>query len=465
MRKELKFIFILFLLGIFSVNAHAAKRYWVGATSNSWKLKANWSSSSGGAGGSTIPGSSDTAFFDGSATSHHRCDIDSTVNIKRLSMTGDTLSQGANTITIGSVGATLSGGVFLGGSSDITVSGTFTISGNTFTSTSGTFSTSANLTISSGSFTHNSGTLSLTASSTLAISRTGGVTFYNLSFAPTTTSTYTITSTTAINVSHLLSYDGSSAITVNTGNINAKGDISITNTSTSGNGTATITINGSGTQTITGTSTVAQGKLPNIVINKSSSDTLKLVNTISVIGNWTYTAGKISAGTSTLYFANVLTITGNHSLYNVIFVGTTFTIASGTTLTVNGTLTTRGTGACVINTGTINAKGDIKISNTSSAGGGTASLNINGTGNQAFTGNSAVGYGPLCKVTVNKSSGTLTLDSIISLAGGWTYTAGTISAGTSTVAFYDNSQTITGSDTLNNVTFYSSTANYTYTVA
>ncbi|HET6992015.1 MAG TPA: hypothetical protein VFJ43_11855, partial [Bacteroidia bacterium] len=210
MRKELKFIFIVFLLSILSVNAHAAKRYWVAANDSIWNSTRNWSSSSGGTSGASVPGSSDTAYFDGGSVNKDTFDIN--VSVKRLEIASGytgTIIQGAKTLTIGTSGAVLSGGTFSGGSANITVSGTFTISGTAFTSTSGTFSTSANFTISSGSFTHNSGTLTFTATSTLTVSNTGGTTFYTLSFPPTSAdATYTITSTTTLTVSHLLSIGG-----------------------------------------------------------------------------------------------------------------------------------------------------------------------------------------------------------------------------------------------------------------
>lgn len=40
-----------------------ADRYWVAAASN-WNDTANWSTTSGGSGGASIPGSSDVAIFD-----------------------------------------------------------------------------------------------------------------------------------------------------------------------------------------------------------------------------------------------------------------------------------------------------------------------------------------------------------------------------------------------------------------
>ena len=71
-----------------------------------------------------------------------------------------------------------------------------------------------------------------------------------------------------------------------------------------------------------------------MVINKPSG-TLTLAGTIRTTNNWTYTAGTLDPGTSTVVFAGTATITGSHSLANVVFngAGTTYTVAAGTTLT------------------------------------------------------------------------------------------------------------------------------------
>ena len=80
-----------------------------------------------------------------------------------------------------------------------------------------------------------------------------------------------------------------------------------------------------------------------------------------------------------IVFASALTISGNsHTLNNVVFEGNnnwTFTVNTGTVLTVTGTLTTNGASNVFINTPVagataIQAQGDILVSNTSAAGGG-----------------------------------------------------------------------------------------------
>ena len=50
---------------VFSAKAYAANRYWVGESSSNTNDPENWSGSSGGYGGYSVPGSSDTAIFDG----------------------------------------------------------------------------------------------------------------------------------------------------------------------------------------------------------------------------------------------------------------------------------------------------------------------------------------------------------------------------------------------------------------
>ena len=136
------------------------------------------------------------------------------------------------------------------------------------------------------------------------------------------------------------------------------------------------------------------------------------------------------------------TITGSHTLNDVEFNGsnTTFTLTAGTTLTVPGSLTlTNGN----INTGTVAAQGS--ISQASTFDGNTGTLLINGAGAQTFTGAALVAAGDLPLVVINKPSGTLTLAGQIRSSHGWTYTAGTVAPGTSTVVFAGGTVTSAGS--------------------
>src|SRR5439155_10886565 len=94
--------------------------------------------------------------------------------------------------------------------------------------------------------------------------------------------------------------------------------------------------------------------LPLVVINKPSG-TLTLAGTIRTANNWTYTAGTLDPGTSTVVFAGG-TITGSHSL-NAVDLRATTSIAAGTTLTVTGS-TTLTTGS-LNGTGTLAAQGAV----------------------------------------------------------------------------------------------------------
>ncbi len=458
MRKELKFIFLLFLLSILSVNVYAAKRYWAANANANWNVSGNWSATSGGAGGVSVPGSNDTVYFD--STANFQCTIDATVNIKRLEILAtftNTIIQGANAITIGTSGAVLSGGTFTGGSSNITVTGAFTLSGTAFTSTSATLILTSTFTNTSGSFTHNSGLVYFNPAG--AKTYTGTTTFYRVQFFPTANaSTLTFASGTTFTTTDL-TVSGTFQTTFAGGTINVTGDITITNTYPTSSNTTLITITGTGSQHIYGQSGGSGFHLPDLTINKSG--TLYLHNSVLVSGDFTYTAGTIDAGTSTVVFAYLLSISGTFALNNVTFNGPqnyTYTLTSAS-LTVKGTLSvnyTNGAGYVRLLGGTIHAEGNITVANTTNSnplfGGGTTVIAIDGTGNQTLTGSNTEDAGYLPAITINKTSGTLSLVNKISTNANWTWTAGTVSAGTSTVYIY-GSRTITGSHTLHHLTF------------
>ena len=74
-------------------------------------------------------------------------------------------------------------------------------------------------------------------------------------------------------------------------------------------------------------------------------------------------------------------------------------------------------------------------------------------GRQTFTGAATTAAGNLPNVVINKPSGTLTLVGTIRTTHNWTYTAGTVDAGTSLVVFAGSTVTSVG------MTFYDVTAN------
>lgn len=301
-----------------------------------------------------------------------------------------------------------------------------------------------------GDWIYQNGTLDDTAS-TVVFCTSGGRTIsgkpslYNVCFYAPLACTNTIADT--LKVRGTLTTEGSSVITLNTGVIETRGNVTINNTanvSTATGGTATLLFWKGGNQTINGSSTIGVGKLCNVKIDKPSGDTLILRNIVNVGGDWIYQngSGNIKAGTSTVCFgySTGRTISGSQTLYNVHFSAPstcTNTISSTDTITVLGELKTSGTFPYLINSGTINAKGHITLTNiASAAGGGSGWINICGTGDQTLTGSGTAIGGCLCNTKINKNTGTLYLSSIISLHSGsvWRYVKGIVNGGTS--SFY-----------------------------
>lgn len=466
----MKRIFFLSLLALLFVHADtfAAKRYWIAGSAAYWNNTANWSTSSGGGSGASVPGASDTAYFDGNGTGNDTFDIN--VSVRRIDVAAGysgTIVQGNKTLTLGTGGGVFSGGTFAGGSAAISTSAAITISGCAFTSTSGTLTTGSNFTVSSGSFTHNSGKISFNASLTLTISRTGGVSFNNLDFVPTAAaSTFTVTSTTTINVGGTLTIGGTKTSTFSGGTMNIQGNVTTaSSTIAGGGGTTTFNFNGTGSQSLTGHATSVFGRVPSITVNKASG-TLSLSAIIATGGNWTHTTGTVNEGSAVMIMYGSPTISGGPTFYGVwLAPGSTYTITGGT-MTVKGLLAYGGgaTTGPVINSGTINVTGNIDLSNhTNTTGtGGTGTIAIVGTTNQTFTG-SVFGAGRVCNLVINKPSGTLTLVDFIQVQKNWTHTAGNLNQGTSTVVFA-GTKTILGTDTLNHVVF-DGAATSTYTLS
>ncbi len=181
-------------------------------------------------------------------------------------------------------------------------------------------------------------------------------------------------------------------------------------------------IDGAGAQTFTGTATTTVGALPALTINKPAG-TLTLAGTIRTALPWTYTAGTVDPGTSTVVFAGG-TISGTHSLNNVEIRAAT-TVAAGTTLSLNGTLNLPLAVALTVN-GTVIVYGDVSLTDGTIAGsgavearanvtqastydGGAGNLWFTGSGAQTFTGMATTTVGLLPAVNINKPLGTLTL--------------------------------------------------------
>lgn len=417
-----------------------------GGTTNNWSDAVNWS-------GNTLPISTTDATFDATSTKDSTIDAAFAGTIRDLlinagytgtitfarSLSVRDFSQAAGTVNAGSQTLTasrnfsVSGGIFNANSGVLSIAGAFALSGGTFNAGSSGVSIADNFTI-SGTGTFNEGTSTVTLSGAGAtINVLTSETFFNLTFAPTTAgATKTVSANDTLIVTGTLTLTEGNinqGTTPAAGTISAQGDI--IQASTFDGGSGVLVIAGTGNQLFTGNATASAGSLPDLTINKSSG-TLTLAGTIRTDGQgagaWTYTAGTIDPGTSTVVFDGGMAITGSHTLKNVTFNNAgTRVIASGTTLTITGTFNYNdGT----INTGTISAQGD--IIQGSATDGGTAILQITGSANQLFTGNATAGAGELPDLTIDKSGGTLTLAGTIRIngagAGAWTYVGGTVDA-------------------------------------
>jgi len=176
---------------------------------------------------------------------------------------------------------------------------------------------------------------------------------------------------------------------------------------------------------------------------KSTSDVF------TITGDFTYKTGGFTHNNGKLVFNKgassntVISSTSNSvtlSLYKAEFGApshpTTFVVRN-IDMQVNNELSITGDSSLLLNSNTssiIQAKGDVKSSNTNSTGGGSCTININGTGSQTWSdvsGSDATGKFP--NVKVNKSGGTLSLSGTIAMGGSTelNYVAGTLSAGTS----------------------------------
>jgi len=351
----------------------AASRYWVPTNAN-WNAAANWSTVSGGAGGASVPGSSDVAFFDAQGTGN--CSINAAVDVAGINITGytATITQLAgNTVTVGASGYSQTSGTFTGGNSSITLNGSFSLSGGTFRATSGNMNSNANWTVSGGTFQHNSGT----------------VIFGN---------TLTITG------SHTLNH---------------------------------VTISGSGTKTLAGTLSVARNlrvsagtfDLGSFTANRTSGGGTLTVSdgaTLSIGGTNTvpsnYSTHSIGA-TSTINYSgtnqSVIVLNSSQNYGNL-------TISGSGTKTLAGSVTVRGTlsisGASLANGGyTLSANGDINHATTHT---GSGKISLTG----GTIAHSLSGGGSYTNLEMNDANGA-TLSSNVTVNGTLTLTSGNISAG------------------------------------
>jgi hypothetical protein len=458
----------------------ASKRYWISAVTAGWNSTSNWSATSGGSGGSSVPGSNDTCYFDSNGPG--RCDIDANVNVKRFEIVStytDTITQNAYTLTVGSGGMTVAGAVFIGSSSAITVSGTFTNSACNFKSTSGTFEIKEghfSLT-GTGAFLPNNGLVKLfhgaitsndTCKITLSTSSSDKE-FYDIQFdVAASFARYHKFPSGGMKVNHLMTVSGSGSKYINAGTIELSGDYTHTGGAVSGGGLTAgiLKFMGTGSQYLTCSSSTDVSKVAHIDINKSSG-TLYFVGSVVSTLDLKRTAGSLDAGTSRFYYRNfgggtkvTGNFTGSNSLNKLYFIASdNGNLTIDDTLQVNDSLVfSRTTGiAKGTNAGILAAKGHINIAAASPVS-GSMTLLVNGSGKQVYK--SGVIYdlnryigSP--NIRILKSAGdTLKIEGFHPIQTSFNYVSGVINSSAARIKFSArNSPTITGSVSLRNVEF------------
>jgi hypothetical protein len=430
----------------------AANRYWVGSGIGNWNTMTNWSGTSGGASGSSVPGVADIAIFDGLNVSNCIIDANATVNglIINTAYSGTISMNAGITATLGATGFSQSGGVFTGNNGNLFLNGPFLLNGGIFNSTTGTLQITGGYTYSAGTFNHNNGNVSFSATQSI----TGNTSFFNLLFVANG-GIYTIAAGTTLTSMNNVTVSGGFAYTINTGTLEIKGDLTLTSSSNNSvnGGTATFLFNGNGPQNINsaiGSINVGSNEricsLPNIEINKMSG-ALNLNGLINLNGTfWKTTAGAalINPGTSTVNINSSVTFSGqNISLYNIhIYANSQIIVLSPATyiLTSTNHVTINGGSYYQLNTGTLELLGDLTLINTSTSAfnGGTGTFLFDGTGTQTIN-SSASGLNYVCSlpnIEINKTSGALNLNGIINFNGGsWNTIAGAslMNAGTSVI--------------------------------
>ena len=433
--SQLVFFFFLLLIGglVYWQTAYGVTRTWDGGGGDAnWNTALNWS-------GDTVPTSSDIASFDGTCSSNCSPTINVTLSgatapagINMASDYTGTITQSSTfTITVGASNWVQAGGTFTGGSGAITINGTFTLSGGTFTSTTGTLTVTGNWThTAGGTFNHNNGTVAISGASTLDVATSE--TFNHFTRSGLSTNNLTITSGDTVIVLGTFTHTNSK---INTGTIEARGNVSVGATAIGG--TTILSFLVAGDQTITGSG----GSTVNLNINKPSgtvsgsgdfgstgftlaSGTFTSTSgTLTIAGDFTHTAGGTfnhNNGTVEISNINTLDVATSETFNHFTLSGQgdmNFTLSAGDTVIVLGTFTHTG---LIINTGTIEARGNVSVG--ASANGGTATISFLVAGDQTITGSG----GFTARININKPSGT------VSGSGDFGSTGFTLASGTFT---------------------------------
>jgi hypothetical protein len=454
-----------------------ANRYWVGGT-GTWDAASttNWSATSGGSGGASVPGNNDIVIFDSlSNATSYTVTRTFTTNVQGINMAGP-----------------LTGTLTYAGSSSITITTgglSITSTGVSWTNTGlCTFSNTCSITTNGVSLTSPITIFAFTVTLGSALTTTGTFILQSGTFALNgfNLTCNTLGSSFSNNRSIIWSGSESVNITGNAGTI-----ISMTNATAftySGTPTVNSTYSGStGTRTIVFGASSGATETNALNINISAGSGVIAVTSGSHFRNLNFTGftGTWSPSTaSATFYGNVTLVSG--MTYTTATTGIwTFANTSGTAILTSGGKT--------VGPITLNASGGTlqlgsTFSQTTTAAftytAGTIDINsqTNTFGALTITTMPTITNGPLNATTVTQSSGTVTIPALsatqFTCSGAYTFTSGTINIGTNNatlsvgsfnssnsntrvIQFGTGNITLTGSNTT--ILSMATATNFTYT--
>jgi hypothetical protein len=379
-----------------------AARFFVnGGVDNNWSSISNWSLTSGGAGGQTVPTAADDVTFDASSPN---CTINTSARVAKTL----TCTAYVNTLTF---------------SQQLTVSGSITLgAGMTFAGTA------ALLVNATGTITSNGKTINIP------------FTFSN--------ATQTATLADAMVVTGLLTFAPGSfqTITINGFSVSAGGSVTHSGSGITG-GTTILILNGTGTFT--------GGSVFRNPITINTAGTITLSGTIlysQSSSTFTYTAGTVISTGAILHVMAAATLDlGSLVLETLMLSGSaTITLSSAITVT-NLTLATGTSHVTTINGHSININGNLSVGSASnSVCNGTTNMVLAGTGIWSTSTSTPTLRNNL---TIN-TAGTITISGTVYYNSGvLTYTAGTVVVTGSTLAILSATTLNVAGITWNNVIF------------
>lgn len=514
---------------------------WIGGAgcgAQTWTTAACWS-------GGSAPANTSIVHFDTNCSSNCAATLTGNKTVGAVFMhpapaAAISLSLGTHNLTIGSGDLNLAGGTFNGGSGTLSVSGNLIIQkGGTVNLSSGTNSISTDVAFYGGTIALN-GLLSVvgnysnlgasvvatgsnlqfadsncTSAVTFAIIP-GSTAYNNVTFADgnyhwcVVTRAFGPGSTMAASGTVTFNGQNQGAQSLLNGTIAATGGVVVQNYGYAGSMSALgatptlLQISGSTNQLIDASSTV-NGSIPSLTI-ASTGGTVTFKGAPQIFGNYAYVSGTVdfTSNNATLAFnydngacppsnGFIWTIVpGNIAYNNVSFQDNsdnwcqiTRSLANGSTMTVNGTLTLNGntangaTGAGLLVNGQITALGNVTILNNGYAappGMTPTVIEIAGSTSQLVDASSTT-TAAIPSLTIASTGGTVTFNGTLLVFGNYAYVSGTVDFTTNnaTLAFSygpsNNSYvtcfspywalnwTITpGNITYNNVTFNDTTA-------